>query len=588
MSMSMKEQSGARKLTVLYERLSRDDELQGESNSITNQKKILEDYAIHHGFENILHVSDDGYSGTNFDRPGWKQLLAEIGAKNVGAVIVKDMSRVGRDYLQVGFYTEVLFRKSDVRFIAISNNIDSAAGDNEFAPFLNIMSEWYARDTSRKIKTELQSKGKNGKHLTNAALYGYRKSDDDRNQWIIDPEAAAVVRRIFRMTVGGKGTLQISKALTDEKAVRPSVYIALRDGGTYTLASALEPYSWVPGTVRNIRRPEYMGYTVNFRTSKESYKDRTVKRRPPKEWAVFEGTQEPIIDTETWQTAQKCLDVIRRPNATGTPNPFTGLVYCADRGGRMYNHRGALVMKYDSQDSYVRGHYSTYPRKCSTHNISTKALRSLTLDTIRRVSAFVRRDEEEFLKLAREASAIQSAEAANVHRERLTKSNRRHAELNGLIKRLYEDKVSGELSVKRFEILSREYEEEQEGLESQIAELNAALEQYQEDSGRAAKFLEIARKYTDFAELTPAMLNECVDKKVVREAVRTNNRRTRKVDIYLNFIGKLNMPNCEKPEPETFDPVELKRAKWRKYYYRRRDRQLAEGKASAKVDSGTE
>jgi DNA invertase Pin-like site-specific DNA recombinase len=588
----MKGQTGAQKtqkLTILYERLSRDDELQGESNSITNQKKILEDYANNHGFNNILHISDDGYSGTNFDRPGWQRLLGEIEAKNVGAVIVKDMSRVGRDYLQVGFYTEVMFRKSAVRFIAISNNIDSATGDNEFAPFLNIMSEWYARDTSRKIKTVLHSKGKSGKHMTNVALYGYRKHHDDKDLWIIDSEAAAVVKRIFRMTIEGTGPFQIAKKLTDEHVLRPSVYIALRDGGTYTPATVSEPYRWRFPSVKNILlRPEYMGCTVNFRTYKESYKDKHTKLRSQKEWAVFEGTQEPIIDPETWQTAQKCLTVSRRYNSTGTANPLTGLVYCADCGKRMYNHRGPLAFKYDSQDAYVCSQYGTYPRKCSMHYIKTSVLRSLVLDTIKQVSGFVRVNEEEFLKLVREASELQSTEAARIHKEQLAKSRRRHAELNVLIKRLYEDKVSGELSAKRFDILSGEYENEQENLEGRIAELNSALERYSEDSGRAEKFLDMVRRYTDFTELTPAMLNEFVDKIIVHEGIRTNFVRTQKVDIFLKFLGKFNIPGSEEAEPEPFDPIEHQRAQWRAYYHKRRARILAEKEKAQEYSSVTE
>jgi DNA invertase Pin-like site-specific DNA recombinase len=571
----MKAQAAGQKLTILYERLSRDDELQGESNSITNQKKILEDYANNHGFGNILHISDDGYSGTNFDRPGWTRLISEIEAKNVGAVIVKDMSRVGRDYLQVGFYTEVMFRKSDVRFIAISNNIDSETGENEFAPFLNIMSEWYARDTSRKIKASLQYKGKSGKHITNNAIYGYKKSADDKNQWIIDPEPAAVVRRIFQMIIDGKGIYEISKTLTGEKILRPSVYVALRNGGNYTPASAQEPYTWSCCTVKSIiHRQEYMGCTVNFRTCKESYKEKKQRMNPQEEWIVFEGTQESIVDSETWKTAQKCLRVVRRPNSTGTPNPLTGLVHCADCGSRMHNHRGARVDKYDSQDSYQCNKYKTFPRKCTMHYVRTTVLRSLVLDTIQKTCAFAQRDEEEFLKLVREASDIQNTEAAKVSKEQLAKNRKRCVELDGLIKRLYEDMVSGILSDKRFEILTREYENEQAGLESQTEELRVSLERYDEDSGKAERFIEIVRRYSDFSELTPSMLNEFVDKILVHEAVRVNNERKQKVDIYLNYIGKINMPEPEEAKSKPFDPIEQKRARWREYYYKRRERKL--------------
>jgi DNA invertase Pin-like site-specific DNA recombinase len=487
------------KLAILYARLSRDDELQGESNSITNQKKILEDYAERNGFANILHVADDGYSGTNFDRPGWKRLIAEVEAGNVGAVICKDMSRVGRDYLQVGFYTEVFFRERGVRFIAISNNIDSQNRESaEFAPFLNIMAEWYARDTSRKIKTVLHAKGNSGKHMTNSALYGYRKSPEDKNQWLIDKEAASVVRRIFKMTVEGKGPYQIARTLTDEKITRPSAYVALRDGRTYMPASASESHNWSGKTVENIlAKPEYMGSTVNFRTYKDSYKDKKNKLRPEEEWQVFEGTQEPIVDAGTWHTAQKCRKVKRRNTSTGEPNPLTGLVYCADCGSRMHNHRGTLAWKYDSQDSYACNQYAKYPPKCTMHYIKTSVLRTLALDTIKAVSGFVMNSEGEFVRLVREASELQNAEAAGIQKGQLTKSEKRRNELDTLIKRLYEDQVAGRLSEKRFEILSKEYEEEQEDLERRIAKLRSGLEQFEGDGERAGKFIEIVRRYSD-------------------------------------------------------------------------------------------
>jgi DNA invertase Pin-like site-specific DNA recombinase len=579
-----------KKLTILYERLSHDDELQGESNSITNQKKILEDYANGNGFANILHLSDDGYSGTNFDRPGWKQLIAGVEAGNVGTVLVKDMSRVGRDYLQVGFYTEVMFRKHGVRFIAISNNIDSAKGENEFAPFLNIMSEWYARDTSRKIKAVLHSKGNSGKHMTNAAVYGYRKHPEDKDQWVIDGEAAAVVRRIFQMAIGGKGPYQIARTLTDERVTRPSHYIAERDGWDNPQMSAAERHNWGGGVVKNIlSRQEYTGCTVNFRTYKDSYKDRKYKIHHQEEWSIFEGTQEPIVDRETWQTAQKCRRTKRRETKSGAPNPLTGLVYCAGCGSRMYNHLGTLAWKYDSQDAYLCNQYSKYPRKCTAHYIKTSALRALALGAIQRASGFAMGSGEEFTRQIREASELRSAEEAKARKGHLSKCLKRCNELDSLIKRLYEDKVAGALSPKRFEILSREYEGEQEGLENQIAELRNALERYSEDGGRAEKFLDIARRYTDFTELTPAMLNEFVDKILVHEAVGVGYRRTQKVEIFLNFIGNFRVPGQEEPEPGLIGPVDRQREYWRDYYHSHKDKinmekaRRAEVKKAAKL-----
>jgi DNA invertase Pin-like site-specific DNA recombinase len=502
-------------------------------------------------------------------------MIAEIEAGNVGVVICKDLSRIGRDYLKVGFYTEVLFREKGVRFIAISNNIDSATGENEFAPFMNIMAEWYARDTSRKIKTVLHAKGNSGKHMTNAAVYGYRKSPDDKNLWLIDEEAASIVRRIFQMTIEGKGPYQIARALTDEKITRPSVYVALRDGGTYTPVSTAEPHTWGGASVKNIlAHPEYMGCTANFKTYKDSYKDKKAKFRPQEEWTVFEGTQEAIVDAETWHTAQKCRKVKRRNNLRGETNPLTGLVYCADCGSRMYNHLGTLVDKYDSQNSYACNQYSKYPPKCTMHYIKTSVLRTLILDAIKSVSGFVRDSEDEFVRLIRETSELQNAEAAKAQKEQLLKSRKRSIELDTLIKGLYEDKVAGSLSAKRFEILSREYEEEQEELERQIAELEAGLERFEEDGDRAEKFIEIVRRYTDFTELTATMLNEFVEKILVHEAegARQGYQRFQKVEIYLNFIGRFDVPGQKKAEPEPFDPVEHQREIWRNYYYRYRDK----------------
>jgi DNA invertase Pin-like site-specific DNA recombinase len=558
------------KITALYERLSRDDELQGESNSITNQKKILEDYAVRNGFKNLAHFTDDGVSGTTFDRKGWNVMLAEIEAGNVAAVICKDLSRIGRDYLKVGFYTEVMFREKGVRFIAVSNNIDSATGENEFAPFMNIMAEWYARDTSRKIKAVLHAKGKEGKHLTNSALYGYRKSPEDKNKWVIDEEAAAVVRRIFSMTIGGKGPFQIAWILSDEHIIRPSAYMALRNGGVCSPVSVEDSHRWGGSTVKNIlSRPEYIGRTVNFRTYKDSYKDKKHKYRPQEEWAVFDGTQEPIVDLETWQTAQRCRKVTRRHNSTGVSNPFTGLVYCADCGGRMYNHLGTLAKKYDSQDCYACCQHTKYPPKCTMHYIKTSVLRALVLDVIKRVSVYVRGNNEEFVRLVREESEIRSAEAAKIQKEQLTRNQKRYTELDAIIKRLYEDKVAGSLSEKRFDVLSHEYEDEQENLEKQIGELQAGLERFSEDSEKADKFIGIVKRYTDFTELTPAMLNEFIDKILVHEAegVRQGYGRVQKVEIYLNFIGKFEVPGYEEADLKAFDPVERKRAYWREYYH---------------------
>ena len=563
------------KIVALYSRLSKDDLREGESLSIEHQRKILEDYAKNQGFTNICHYVDDGFSGTDFSRPDWKRMIADIEADKVSVVITKNLDRLGRDHLQVGFHTEVVFKKHNVRFIAIGNNIDSNVQESmEFAPFLNIFSEWYARDTSRKIKTVLHNKGKNGKHMTNSAVYGYKKSPEDKNDWIIDPEAANIVRRIFNMAIDGKGTYQIARVLTDEKVMRPSAYIALRDG--YEMPNPDDKYSWNGRTVENILdRPEYKGMTVNFRTYKDSYKDKKVNRRASDEWQIFEGTQEPIVDCETWETAQKCRKVKRRRGKNDESNPFTGLTCCADCGMRMYNHRGAGEIKYDSHDSYACQQYSKYPPKCTMHYIKTSTLQTLALDAIRAVSGFVKEDEAEFVRQMREAHDLQSAESAKLQQKQLGASKKRHKELDSVIKQLFEDKVCGSLSAKRFDILSNEYELEQEELERQIAELQAGIDVYDEQSGNAERFIKMVKKYTEIPELTPTILNEYIDKIVVFEADKSSGRREQKVDFYFNFIGKISIPGHDDEEAEPFDPVEHKRAKWRAYYYKYREETLA-------------
>jgi len=529
------------KITALYSRLSRDDELSGESGSITNQKQILEDYAKKSGFTNLLHFSDDGYSGTSFTRPDWLKMIAAVEADEVGTIIVKDLSRLGRDHLQVGFHTEVVFRKHNVRFIAIGNNIDSdVAESTEFAPFLNIFAEWHARDTSRKIRTVMQAKGNSGKHLTSSAIYGYKKSPEDKDLWLVDDEAAVVVKRIFAMCANGQGPYQIAKTLTDEKVLRPSVYIALRDGGTYVPKSAGEPYHWYGKSVEHIlERREYTGATVNFRTERASYKDRRKIDRDESEWQIFENTQDAIIDRETWETVQKCRKTKRHNNSTGESNPLTGLAYCADCGSRMYNHRSPLAVKYQSQDAYACQGYTGYPKRCTMHYISTKNLQTLVLEAIRSTVAFVRERETEFVNAVREAHDLQSVESSKVQKRQLAKNQKRHRDLDLLIKQLYEDKVGGALTQKRFEMLAAEYEAEQETLTLQIAELELQLATFTAESDNVERFVKMVQRYTEVPELTATILNEFVEKILVHEADKSSGKRVQDVEIIFSYIGQL-------------------------------------------------
>lgn len=417
--------------------------------------------------------------------------------------------------------------------------------------------------------------------MTNTPIYGYRKDSEDNNKWLIDEEAAPIVRRIYQMTIEGKGPYQIARILTDEKITRPSVRVA-ELSGKYSSIHEKEPHNWGGCTVKHIlNQPEYMGHTINFRTIKESYKNNKHKYRSKDEWEVFENTQEAIIDEETWNTAQRCRKVKRRENKSGETNPLTGLIYCADCGTRMYNHRGTNADKWASHDGYRCPHSAKYPKNCSMHYITTTALRSLILNVIQTVSGYVRENEDEFIRQIRETSVSQQELTVKENKKLLAKSQKRHDELDVLFQKVYEDKINGSLSEKRFITLSQNYEKEQADLELLIEDLQSGLEQYEEDSDKADKFVALVRKYTDFADLTPAMLNEFVEKVIVHEGEKIDGnrrRRSQKVEIYLNFIGVFQVPDSEIEAEEPFDPAEHRKAQFRNYYYRHRNEILAKKK----------
>ena len=547
------------KITALYERLSRDDESAGDSNSIINQKKYLEGYAAQHSFSNIVHYTDDGWSGGNFDRPAWKRLVADIEAGKVALVLTKDMSRIGRDYLQTGFYTEVLFRKFGVRFIAIGNSIDSDdPSSSEFAPFVNIMSEWYLRDLSRKQRTAIRVKGESGKPTTNCAIYGYRKDPNDKYHWLIDEEAAAVVRRIFQLTIEGHGPYEIATMLCEEKIETPAVYFARQGRGVWKSREDIpRPYSWNGFAVGQIlSKPEYMGHTVNFRTHKESYKDKRAVVHAPEDWLIFENTHEAIVDKETWELAQKLRKTPRRHDTIGEANPLTGLLYCADCGAKLYNHRsrGTAVKPYSS-DWFDCSTYTLarqyHDSACSNHHISTKALRTLILETIRSASAYAISNEAEFVQKVRAASEVRQAQAAKDLKRKLNKDRRRCEELDTIIKKLYESYAVGRIGEERFDTLLAGYEQEQATLRQSVTEAEVALDSFEQDTANVERFLALAKKYTDFSELTTPMINEFIEKIIVHAPEKVDGDRTQEVDIYLKFIGRFDLPAPElTPEEE--------------------------------------
>ena len=560
----------------------------GDSNSIVNQKKMLEDYAKQNGYTNIEHFTDDGYSGGSFDRPDWKRMVAGIEDGSIGTVIVKDMSRIGRDYLQVGFYTEVMFKEKEVHFIAIANGVDNQKRESsEFAPFLNIMNEWYIRDSSRKVTTVLRARGMEGKHTTNNAIYGYRKSEEDKNQWVIDEEAAEVVRRIYRMSLEGKGPYEIARILSEEQIERPSYYLAKRGLGTCrSNNNTTTPYVWRGATVSDIlSKPEYMGHTVNFRSYKESYKDKRAKKTPKEDWVIFKNTQEAIVSEEMWNKVQELRKTVRRTDTVGEANPFTGLLYCADCGAKMYNHRGGAGRarnwkgelngkRRPDRDEYNCSTYNlsrqSYDKQCSQHYIRTEVVRKLVLETIKAVSDYVITNEEEFINRIYSSSRDKQKESIKSLKRKIAQDTKRVNELNMLMKKLYEDNISGKLSDKRFEFMLSEFENEQDTLEISMENAKAEIEKYESDTVRADKFIELVKRYTDFSELTTPMLNEFVEKILVHEADYSSGERVQEVEIYLNFIGKFELPVKEPTAEEIAEHEKLKARRAKKAEYNRR------------------
>ena len=543
----MSKQLNSIKITALYERLSRDDELQGESNSITNQKHFLEDYARKNGFVNIRHFIDDGVSGTTFDREGFQSMIAEVEAGNVAVIIVKDMSRFGRDYLKVGFYTEVMFKEKGVRFIAINNGIDSSnQQDSDFTPFLNIMNEWYARDSSRKIQAIFKARMQEGKRVSPSVPYGYRRDPDDKQHLIIDPEPAAVVRRIFKLVLEGNGVNRIADILYADKILIPSAYAEKYYPENQHSKSFHDPIRWTNRAVSCIlEKREYMGHTVLGKTISESYKTKKRRKATEDELMIFENTHEAIIDEETWNNVQRLIETKRRPKKNGAPPcRLSGLLYCADCGSKL-SHRYNSRNKYDADNSYGCSSYRQYTRNCTMHYIRVSVVEKLILETIREVSAYALSNEKEFVKKVREASDVQQEATMKEYRRRLGKAKRRHEELDDLVKKLYESFATGKIPEKHFDRLLSGYDNEQTTLEAEMQELQTGLDRYGADSVRADRFLELVKRYTDFSELTTPMLNEFIEKVVVHEADKSTGDRVQKVDIYLNFIGAFTVPKME-------------------------------------------
>jgi DNA invertase Pin-like site-specific DNA recombinase len=586
------------KYTILYERLSRDDGEDSISNSIKNQQDLLQEYAERNGLTPYIHVFDDGYSGTGWNRPGWLKVIEEIEAGRVKTLVIKNLDRMGRDYLRVGLYLEQ-FQSAGVRLIAISDGIDTASGEDDFTPLRALFAEWFARDTSKKIKAVVNAKGRSGKPTANIPPYGYIKDTNDKNRWLVDSPAADVVRRIFNMTLDGIGPYEIARTLTAEKVESPSYYLGSRGrGNRKNNYDKDNPYTWWCSQVTNIiRKPEYAGHTANFKTRRENFKSKKATIIPPEEWLIFENTHESIVSQEVFDTAQKLRGTPRRVDRFGEANPLTGILFCADCGAKMYNHRKQKPTMHNKngktyaekpQDIYQCSNWKLNKTKfraaCSAHHIQTVQVRRIILEILRDTSNYVREHEDDFLERVRAQSAVRQGETAKKHKKQITKNEKRIAELNTIYRSLYEDKALGKLPEGRFAEMAAGYEHEQTSLKEQTASLQSELDAFHDDSIRADKFIELVRRFTHFGELTNGMINEFVDKVIIHEGVWSESEgnykgsRTQEIDVYLKYIGKFDVPDLRSAEE-----IEAERIAWEKAEERRRiNRERMREKTAAK------
>ena len=519
------------KITALYCRLSQDDMLQGESNSITNQKAILKRFADENGFRNPVYYVDDGVSGTTWEREGFKAMMADIEDGKVGTVITKDLSRLGRDYLKTGELIEMVFPDYDVRYIAINDGVDTFKSENELMAFKNIFNDWYARDTSKKIRAVFKAKGQSGKHLSNP-IYGYKHSETDKNLWVIDEEAAEVVRKIFHLCIDGYGPSKIARILTQEGIPTPTAY-ALSQGRDNGHKNA-NLNRWGMETISGIlEKPEYAGHTVNFRTHVKSYKNKKRVDNPKEDWLIFENTHEPIITQEQFDLVQELRKHKRRPTKHENVNPFSGICYCGDCGKKMYLCRATSLT--EDQEHLKCSTYSSDKDACSAHFIRTIVLKEIVLGELNKMVSFVKDNEDEFIQAAMDNSVQKQSSELTKSRKKLKEAEKRIAELDRLFTRLYEDNVSGKISDERFSVMSAGYEDEQKKLRATVAELTAYIDTAEQKSADVTAFIKAVQKYEHITELTPEIMHELIEKIVVHAPDKSSGHRTQEIEIHYRF-----------------------------------------------------
>lgn len=522
-------------MTALYCRLSVDDANDGDSNSIQNQKKILLNYAQENGYTNYQFFVDDGYSGTTFERPDFKRMIEGIKAGIIKRVIIKDMSRFGRDYLQVGMYTEIMFAEYDIHFIAVNDGVDSQKGENDLTPFRNLFNEWYARDCSKKQRAVKRMKGMAGERISTHAPYGYLKGEDGK--LVVDEETAPVVKLIFDLCVQGLGIGKIASELTRRKIPTPGTVEFYRTGSKQHYCPDSE-CAWASRTVGTLlSHKEYLGHTVNFKTYSKSYKFKKRLPNPEDQQMVFENTHEAIITQEVWDTVQRIRQHRRRNQKQDEPGLFSGMLYCADCGSLLYLSRGVTVSR--EQERYCCSNYRKHTDSCSMHYIRAVVLEELILDNLKQTVKFATEHENEFAQCIMKRTLAKQQEGVKTLQKMLAAKEHRIKELDGIIKKLYEDNFSGKLSDERYMIFSREYEDEQHTLKSEVEELKSQIEEQTSKVVNINSFLTVAKKYTSFETLTPGMLHELIEKIVVHEGDKSSGHRIQKIDIYYSFVGDL-------------------------------------------------
>ena len=526
------------KITALYCRLSRDDELSGESNSITNQKSILSKYAKDNNFQNIKFFVDDGYSGTTFTRPAFMEMMELAESRKIGTIIVKDHSRLGRNRLVVGQLLEEDFVRLNIRYIAIMDNIDSSKGLNDFLPIQDWFNEMHAKNTSQKVRAVLKNKGESGISLANNVPYGYKKDENDKTKWLVDETSAKVVKEIFNLFIQGHGTFEIARILRERKVLTPSEYNASISRNSINQDYQ---YKWCGTTVAGILdRQEYIGDTVNFKSTTRSYKDKTRVNLPKEDRKIFKNTHEPIIDEYTWNIAKQLRNNRKKRAKSGKKSIFSGLLFCNDCGKKMYFQSPVVDLK--AKDHYRCSSYKHDTSACTSHYISDDALQIIVLDNIQRVVSYMKDYEDLFIKEQLAKSTQDEIKKISKSKKELEKAKNRIIEIDNLFMHIYEDNVSGKISDDRFRNLSFNYDKEQKELKTKIEQLSKDIENTEKKDTDITQFISNVKKYTEIAELSPEILNELIEKIVIHQQEKNNGKKVQEIDIYYRGVGIISFP----------------------------------------------